>query len=410
MDGTLAKPIKIMRTALYARVWSEPVTRLAKEYGLSDVGFAKLCKRNDRPRPARGFWARKVAGHKPGTEPLPRPGEDWEIEITPFEHEIEDPALRAEIEKELTETIPEEPIVVPESLRGAHPLVAQSLHALELVQKDEYGILRPPASGCLDVAVSKDSLRRALRIMDALIKAFEARGDVVKVLGQKEEERTVVELMDTQVPFGLRELLAEKKEELEDDVELQVRYEFRHSRFRAKTVPSGDLCLEIEPRRGYYSGRDGKRRRWSDGQRGRLEGVLNRFVFGVIRVATAKREARLAHEQRERERREEEKRAAEREAVRAAMWAKIEAERKRVERLHGDAADWAQSRDLRAYIEAVRQDAVARGKDGGDGSELGKWLGWAAEQADRLDPLKENPPSILDDEAKYKPPDRQRNW
>jgi hypothetical protein len=195
----MAEPVKITRKALYTRVWSEPVTKLAKEYGLSDVGFAKLCKRNAIPRPPRGFWARKVAGQEPVAEALPRPGEDWEIGITPFEHEIEDPALRAALEKELAASVSEEPIVVPESLRGAHPLVTQALHTLELVQKDAYGILRPPASGCLDVAVSKDSLRRALRIMDALIKAFEARGYVVKVLGHKEEQGTVVELMETQV-------------------------------------------------------------------------------------------------------------------------------------------------------------------------------------------------------------------
>jgi hypothetical protein len=38
------KPINISRLELYKRVWETPVTQLAKEYGLSDVGFAKIAK------------------------------------------------------------------------------------------------------------------------------------------------------------------------------------------------------------------------------------------------------------------------------------------------------------------------------------------------------------------------------
>ena len=34
--------IKVTRRALYERIWSEPVIKLAREFGLSDVGFP-LC-------------------------------------------------------------------------------------------------------------------------------------------------------------------------------------------------------------------------------------------------------------------------------------------------------------------------------------------------------------------------------
>ena len=144
----MANAVKTTRKALYQRVWSEPVLKLAKEHGLSGVGFAKLCKRNEIPRPPRGFWAKKAAGHNPRTEPLPRPEADWEIKITPSETAIADPTLRSGGEKELAQSVPAEPIVVPESLRGAHPLVSQSLHALEFAEKGEQGIIRPPAIGC----------------------------------------------------------------------------------------------------------------------------------------------------------------------------------------------------------------------------------------------------------------------
>jgi len=35
---------KISRAELYEQVWTVPMTRLAKDYGLSDVGLAKICK------------------------------------------------------------------------------------------------------------------------------------------------------------------------------------------------------------------------------------------------------------------------------------------------------------------------------------------------------------------------------
>jgi len=40
----MGKNVKtISRLELYKRGWETPVTRLAKEYGLPDVGFAKIC-------------------------------------------------------------------------------------------------------------------------------------------------------------------------------------------------------------------------------------------------------------------------------------------------------------------------------------------------------------------------------
>ena len=46
--------IVITRTELYERVWAEPIRKLSKEYGLSDVGLAKVCRRYDIPIPPRG--------------------------------------------------------------------------------------------------------------------------------------------------------------------------------------------------------------------------------------------------------------------------------------------------------------------------------------------------------------------
>jgi hypothetical protein len=41
----------LKREALYKMVWSEPVSKLARGYGLSDRGLGKICKRLKFPCP-----------------------------------------------------------------------------------------------------------------------------------------------------------------------------------------------------------------------------------------------------------------------------------------------------------------------------------------------------------------------
>src|SRR5689334_12369142 len=52
----------VNRQQLYELVWTTPMRTLAKEFGMSDVGLAKLCRRYDIPRPPPGYWAMLQAG------------------------------------------------------------------------------------------------------------------------------------------------------------------------------------------------------------------------------------------------------------------------------------------------------------------------------------------------------------
>lgn len=46
--------MKISREELYRKVWEKPVTHLAKEMDISDVGLAKVCRKNAIPLPPVG--------------------------------------------------------------------------------------------------------------------------------------------------------------------------------------------------------------------------------------------------------------------------------------------------------------------------------------------------------------------
>lgn len=62
MKKDIAETIVFKREQLYKEIWSVPILQLAKQYGISDVGLAKICKRMKIPRPPRGYWAKHSFG------------------------------------------------------------------------------------------------------------------------------------------------------------------------------------------------------------------------------------------------------------------------------------------------------------------------------------------------------------
>jgi hypothetical protein len=61
----------LTRADLYEKVWTTPMRTLAKEFGFSDVGLAKLCRRHNIPTPGLGHWRLVETGHTPSRVPLP---------------------------------------------------------------------------------------------------------------------------------------------------------------------------------------------------------------------------------------------------------------------------------------------------------------------------------------------------
>jgi hypothetical protein len=56
------RKLELSRPELFERVWGQSMVTLAREWGLSDRGLAKACRRLKIPVPPRGYWARKAAG------------------------------------------------------------------------------------------------------------------------------------------------------------------------------------------------------------------------------------------------------------------------------------------------------------------------------------------------------------
>ncbi|MBY0355337.1 MAG: hypothetical protein K2Q12_06350 [Rickettsiales bacterium] len=82
MKREISQVITFQRDQLNDEIWSVPILQLAKQYGLSDLGLAKICTKMKIPRPPRGYWAKRSYG-QPTTKPILRPAPaDTPTEIT----------------------------------------------------------------------------------------------------------------------------------------------------------------------------------------------------------------------------------------------------------------------------------------------------------------------------------------
>lgn len=382
----MSEPVTLTREQLYELVWQKPVSRLAEEYAISNVGLAKICVRAGIPTPPRGYWALLEAGRAPAKPPLPKGPGVPTIRLmpraaAPIAPEHDPLAVRLANEKR-----PENRIVVPERLHSPSELVAAAKAALHAAKEDSIGFVAPP-SGCLAIAVSRAQIPRALRVADALLKAVINRGWSASI-----SQRTTYLTVDA-VPISLT--IDEGTETTEQPVkpDLGDGYAFHYERRNFEKRPSGYLSISIKEETSIWP--HAQQRAWNESDRRPIEDCLNSVLAGLIKLAAAVKA--------DRERKEVEARAEEvrRQRVEAAfaeqkkLRAAFDAEKSRVEELRRQARSWREAQDLRQYVAEGRR-RMSSDPSTPEGN-LERWAEWALAQADRLDPFSPSPPSILDE-------------
>ncbi|HVO60837.1 MAG TPA: hypothetical protein VMT53_07870 [Terriglobales bacterium] len=384
------------RTHLYEQVWQQPVSKLARTYGISDVALAKVCRRLKVPLPARGYWA-KPLHRRPKRPPLqamsaaprlrrPTRAQSKTETLSPItegvsESERAELAIVTRLESCRAETRG------PEALEP-DVLVTRTRRALSRGTTDGRKILRPRAgSTCLDVRVSKQTLDRALGVFDKLLATLRAEGFPVKV-GGTGGQLTSVQILGQGIRIGLLENV--RRIQLPNPSKPTDYFSSYYSRAAVRYEPTGDLYLQV------WNSCRNVRKSWRDGKHQRLERVLHKVVAGMVRVAQAeRREAEMMRRAAELYRIEEEFRQK-RQAELVFLKGLIESEERRVRRLEEAAENWVRAKRIREYVIAFVRSKMVEGQQLVHGSALGKWAIWAMDQADRLDPLAASPPSVLD--------------
>jgi hypothetical protein len=368
------------RQELYEIVWQFPLRKLAAEYDISDVGLAKVCRKLEIPLPGVGHWTKIACGHVIARPPLP------EMEKVPV--------LVRKIREEETPVLPEDtpkleriefvaaaiPPVMTKAML-AHPLVEKTKLVLTENRISDRGTVWASRElEWLDLRVTKHCMARALRIMAAIIHMLEREGFKLAVEKKKSESTSAIVYGET-IRFGLIERSRQVKPSPKPNASSPSSYN------PIRLEPTGVLSIEVW---NYYGG--GLQKTWRDRESAHLEEQLPRCIAGMMRIALKERAER---DKREREEQARQKRIDE---VRAQL-KQIEKEEKKIKALEREAIRWQRAERIREYIEAARRDAHQK-PELEDRATILEWAAWAERQADRIDPLKPSPPSLLDDKEK----------
>ncbi len=192
---------EVNRQELYEQVWSEPMTKLSKNYGISDVGLRQICIRMGVPTPLSGYWAQIRAGYdvpKPELMEFDPKKHVQTYKIEPTE-KILPPMTDEQLEQQLK---PVKNLAVLEKLLKPHPLITEAKNCYKNSHTGGYGEAVCNES-VLHLRVSKGLVDRALIILDTVIKGLELLQ--FKVENGKHKRQTFVTVHGTPIHFYIDE-------------------------------------------------------------------------------------------------------------------------------------------------------------------------------------------------------------
>lgn len=364
--------VEMTRQELHDRVWTTPMRTLAGEWGLSDVGLAKICQKHLIPRPPQGHWARKRNGHRVRRQPLP-PIEDDRLQTIRIEcsggreePHVANPEIASLI---LRESDPKWALTVGDRLRLQHPVVKATKESVKESHPDKYGRVSPSwgfSEPHFDLCVSPRNVSRALRILEALTSAMRDRGFPLteKLVGSR--RHSCFDVLGEEFQIALRESSKRSKREPEKSSS------YRWSSERYDYTPTGvlELCINY----GSYSS-DARLR---DTKQKQLECRLNEAIIAMLRVADLRKKRAEAA-------RLEAIRKAERKSIAVEEEIKRRSDTARVARLARLAQQWEVHQRYNAFVDAVRAEVASCGFES-DPDTL-DWLTWADAFLREIDPL-----------------------
>ena len=390
------------RRQLYERVWSEPMTTLAKSLAISGVGLAKACRRGDVPVPPRGYWARLNAGQRVARTPLPRraPGAWDRVNVGSGRPQVFQPdgndGNDGDGDRLKGNELPPEPPVYDETLEAVEARIRQDLPA-------KFRFVRGFDAAHPQIArlLREDDERR-----EAMTKSRYAFDK--PCFENRFEQRRLAFLSNLFVLLGRLEVQGSARGR--EGRELCAHVGDQYVKFRVETLAtlrprkrptdtkSEPMAIEVEVARWQHGERE-ERLFWCDGEDGKLEDRLREI--GVAIVLTGERQYRKSLQfsyewnRHSFEERIEQTRKDREEAEQQKREARLQAEKDRVVRLFALVSARQQAQQIRAYVDDVLSspDAVAgRAFDG----ERDAWIGWARSVADQLDPLAPFKPASLE--------------
>src|SRR5690554_755714 len=162
---------KITRQELYDLVWSKPVTHIAKEYGFSDNGIRKICKKYNIPLPNVGYWSKLKHNKNVVIKELPKQKDNPQIRLEKSNPQLyagDHPLSKLAIRKIEIQQAKGLNLKVPDRLSNPHHLIKATKEyykQVEISRKKGGWDYNVDSSKTLSIGVSKDLYPRAFRFM-----------------------------------------------------------------------------------------------------------------------------------------------------------------------------------------------------------------------------------------------------
>jgi hypothetical protein len=261
-------------------------------------------------------------------------------------------------------------ILPPIEIRNPHPLVKAALAGMRDVGED-YGRLQFRWRGFIDVRVSKASARRALKMMDTLIKRIEASGLNIKiapkdpVYNASSHGLTFVSDGKERVQVSVIEKTARSENPAWN------RDDWRENRYSYTSTGQLRLALDADSYRS---------RTWTDKRGHRIEEYLDAVVTSMLQSLEDHHKARLEAEQ-------SRLREIERQRIQAEADRQTREQEKRIEQLKDWVKAWAQAERLRAFLSAWEKHTEGDQGVIEPGSQADGFRRWVAFVIDEIDPL-----------------------
>lgn len=364
------------RETLYREIWEAPVTEVAKRYKVSDVAIHKVCKALDIPKPPQGYWAKLRAGKPVTVIPLPKsdkPSQKTGIQtgvIYQPEVEKETLAFLSDEERSIVMTVASQ-ILLPDENERMHSKIIAHRKAITEWKKQQkntesriWNRRNADTVPFLAQSISDDTLPRACRVIDALIKAMEpldctltndlgfiVNGETIKLSFSESQDKVA------HIPTK------------EENMQL-LKYEEERKRYSWASKPqirkydyiyNGKLTLAVDNQKSFR-----------DCKSYVVEERLGDIMIEMYEAAEAYKKARIAREEAERKRREEEQRKEERRK-------RYNVEVDRTLALTSLAEDYDTACKIRHYIAVVEAAGTLS-------PETVEWIEWAKAKADWYDP------------------------